>query len=98
MKACRTIIQSNFLQVMDNQMNRELSNKIFEDDMILLSDGDSVVDLLRPNLGLDLGEDLDTTKRYSIIDELMDGLPTNHTKYKHSVNTITSTIFSTISH
>ena len=83
---------------MDSQMNSELLNKVLEDDMISLRGGESDVDLLGPDLSLDLQEDLDTKKRYSIIDELMDGPPTHHTKYQHSTNTTTSTIFSTVSH
>ena len=70
-------------------MNSELRGKILENDMIWLSGGESDVDLLGPDVGLGLEEDLDTTKPYSIIDELMDSPPTHHTKYQHSTNTIT---------
>ena len=79
-------------------MNSELRGKILENDMIWLSGGESDVDLLGPDVGLGLEEDLDTTRPYSIIDELMDSPPTHHTKYQHSTNTITFTIFSTVSH
>ena len=83
---------------MDSQMNSELLDKISEDDMISLSGGESDVDLLGPDLVLDLEEDSDTNKPYSIIDELLDGPPTHHTQYQHSTNTIISIIFSTVSH
>ena len=62
-------------------MNSKLLDKIMEDDMISLSGGESDVNLLEPNLGLDLAEDLDTIKPYSIIDELMDSPSTHYTKY-----------------
>ena len=83
---------------MNSQINNELPNIILEDDIISLSGGESEIDLLVPDFGLDLDEDLDTTKPYFIIDELMDGPPTHHTKYQHSTNTITFTTFSTVSH
>ena len=79
-------------------MNSELLEKILEDDIISVSGGKSDVDLLGPDFGLDIEEDLSTTKPYSIIDQLMDGPTTHHSKYRHSTNTITSTIFSTVSH
>ena len=44
-----------------------------------------------PDRSLDLEGDLGTTK-------LMDDQPTHYTKYQHSTNTITSTIFSTVPH
>lgn len=62
-------------------MNSELFDKILEADIILLSGGDSDVELLGPDPSLDLKEDLDTTESYSITDELMNVLPTHHTKY-----------------
>ena len=71
---------------MDSQMHSELLNQILEEDIILLSGGESDTDLM----GLD--KDLNITRLYSIIDELMDGPPTQHTKHQ------TSTVFSTISH
>ena len=52
---------------MNTQMNSKLLDKIMKDDMISLSGGESDVDLLGPDLGLDLEEDLDTIKPYSII-------------------------------
>ena len=79
-------------------MNSELFDKILEADIILLSGGDSDVDLLGADPSLDLEEDLDTTESHSITDKLMNVLPTHHTKYQHSSNITTSTIFSTISH
>ena len=82
---------------MDSQMNSELLDKILDDDMISLSGVESDVDILGPDLGLNLEEDLDTTKPYSIIDELMDGPPTHHTKYQHSTFQH-STTFSNVSH
>ena len=57
---------------MDRQMKSELLDKTLEIDMISLSRGESNVDFLGPDLVVDLEKDLDTTKRYSIIDELMD--------------------------
>lgn len=63
---------------MDSQMNSKLLNKILEDGIISLSSGESDVNLLEPDLGLDLEEDLDITKPHSIIDELMDGPPTHY--------------------
>ena len=85
-------------QVMNSQMNSELLDKILESDMILLSGGKFDVNLLGPDLGLDLEEDLNITKPYSIIDELMDNPPAHQTKYQQFTNTITSTIFSTVFH
>ena len=79
-------------------MNSELRDKSLEDDIIWLSGSESDVDLLGPDLVLDLEEDLDTTKSYSIIDELMYSPPTHHAKYQHSTNTIMFTILSTVSH
>ena len=86
-------------------MNSKLPNKILEDSIISLSSGESDVNLLEPDLGLDLEEDLDITKPYSIIDELMDGPPTHYQhsqnylhQYKHSMTTTTFTIFSMVSH
>lgn len=54
-------------------MNNELLNKILEKDMISLSSGESDVDLLGPDLILDLEEDLDTIFHYRQIN----GRPTN---------------------
>ena len=65
--------------------------------MISLSGGESDVVLLGADPSLDVEKDLDTTKPYSIIGELIDGPPTHHTKYQHSSITTTSTIFSTVS-
>lgn len=62
-----------FLQVMGKQMNSELLNKILEEDMISLSSDESDVDLLWPDLILDLEEDLDTIFHYRQIN----GKPTN---------------------
>ena len=92
------LFTSIFSQVKFSQINSELLHKILEDFIISLSGGESDVDLLGPDFGLDIEEDLNTTKPYSIIDELMDGPTTHHTKYQHFTNTITSTIFSTVSH
>lgn len=47
--------------------------------MMSASSGQSDANPLGSNLGLNLEEDLDTTKPCSIIDELMDGSPTHHT-------------------
>ena len=82
---------------MESQTNIELLDKILEDDMISLSGGESDVVLLGADPSLDVEKDLDTTKPYSIIGELIDGPPTHHTKYQHSSITTTSTIFSTVS-
>lgn len=58
---------------MGKQMNRELLNKILEEDMISLSSDESDVDVLGPDLILDLEEDLDTIFHYRQIN----GRPTN---------------------
>ena len=47
---------------MDSQMNSELLNKILEDDIILLSSCESDIDLLGPDLDVELEERLDTIK------------------------------------
>lgn len=83
---------------MDSQMNSELLDKILQDHIISLSGGESNIDLLEADIGLDLQEDLDTNKPYSITDELMNDPPTHHAKYQLSTNTITPTIFYTVSH
>ena len=83
---------------MDSQMNSKLLNQIFENDIIFFSAGECDMNLLEIDLDVELEKDFNTTKKYSIINELMDGPPTHHTKHQHSPNTITSTIFSTISH
>ena len=79
-------------------MNSELLDKILQDHIISLSGGESNIDLLEADIGLDLQEDLDTNKPYSITDELMNDPPTHHVKYQLSTNTITPTIFYTVSH
>ena len=61
---------------MDSQTNSELLNEMLEVDISSLSGGESDIDLLGPDFGLDPKEDLNTTRLYSIIDELMDW-PTN---------------------
>lgn len=83
---------------MDSQMNSELLDKILQGHIISLSGGESNIDLLEADIGLDLQEDLDTNKPYSITDELMNDPPTHHVKYQLSTNTITPTIFYTVSH
>ena len=83
---------------MDSQMNSELLNKILEYDIILLSSCESDIDLLGLDLDVELEEGFDTIKQYSIIDKLRDGPPTHHTKHQYSLNSITSTLFSTVSH
>ena len=75
----RLFTQNFFLQVMDSQMNSELLNEMLEGNIISLSSGESNIDLLGPDFGLDPKEGLNTTKPYSIIDELMDGSPTHRT-------------------
>ena len=67
-------------------MGSELLNQIFEEDIILLSGGESDTELIEPE------EDLNETQPYSIIDELMDDPPNHYTNHQ------TSIIFSTISH
>ena len=79
MKACHKIIHPVVLQVMDIQINSKLLDKILEDYMMSVSRGQFDVNLLGPDLGLDLEEDLDTTNPCSIVDELKDGSPTHHT-------------------
>ena len=68
-------------------MVSELLNKIFEEDIISLSGGDSDTELMEPE------ENLNVTRPYSIIDELMHGPPNSYTI--HQTSTIPS---STISH
>lgn len=58
---------------MGKQMNSELLNKILEEDMISLSSDESDVDVLGPDLILDLEEDLDTIFHY----RQTNGRPTN---------------------
>ena len=45
---------------MDSQINSELLHKILEDFIISLSGGESDVDFLGPDFGLDIEEDLNT--------------------------------------
>ena len=66
-------------------MRSELLNQIFEEDIISLSGVESDTELMEPE------EDLNTTRPYFIIDDLMDGPPNHYTDHQ------TSTIFSTIS-
>ena len=63
-------------------MVSKLLNKIFEEDIISLSGGDSDTELMEPE------EDLNETRPYSIIDELMDGPPNSYTI--HQTSTIPS--------
>ena len=71
---------------MDSQMNGELLNEMLEGDIISLSGGESDSDLLGPDFGRDPKEDLNT-RRYSIIDELMDGPPTHRTIHSNTRET-----------
>ena len=68
-------------------MNSELLNEMLERDIISLSGGECDIDLLGPDLGLDPKEDLNTTKPYSITDELMDGPATHQTNYSSTRET-----------
>ena len=68
-------------------MGREYLNQILEEDIILLSVGESDTELMEPE------EDLNITRPYSIIDELMDGQPNYHTE--NQTFTGLSTIFTT---
>ena len=47
------------------------------------------MDLLEPDFGLDPKEDLNTTRPYSIIDELMDGPPAHRTNHSSTRETTT---------
>ena len=58
-------------------MDSELLNQILEEDIISLSGGESDTDLTG------LKEDLNTTRPYATIGELIDGPPTHHTNHKH---------------
>ena len=71
---------------MDSQMNGELLNEMLEGDIISLSGGESDSDLLGPDFGRDPKEDLNT-RRYSIIDELMDDPPTHRTIHSNTRET-----------
>ena len=66
-------------------MNSELLDKTLEDDIISLSGEESEVDLLGQDLGLDL-EDLDITKSYSILGELMNNPPTHAKPSKQAIS------------
>ena len=83
---------------MDSQIDSEMLDNILENDIILLIGGESDINLLGPDLGLDLYEDMDTTKLYSILDELMASKTTYNIKHQYSTNTTTSTTPSNISH
>ena len=76
---------------MDSQIDCEMLDNILENDIILLIGGESDINLLGPDLGLDLYEDMDTTKLYSILDELMASKTTYNIKHQYSTNTTTST-------
>ena len=89
------MIHLNFLQVMDSQIDSELLDSMLEKDIILLSSEETDTDLLGSDLDLNL-HDIDTTKPYSILDELMACPPTHNTKHQYSTNTTTSTTSSTI--
>ena len=92
------MIRLNFSQIMDSQIDSNLLDNILENDIISLISGESDTDLLGPDLDLNLHEDMDTTKLYSILDELMASPPTHNTKQQYSTNTTTSTTSSTILH
>ena len=62
---------------------------MLEGDLISLSGGESDMDLLGPDFGLDPKEDLNTTRTYSIIDELMDGPPAHRTNHSSTRETTT---------
>ena len=65
-------------------MDSELLNQILEEDIISLSGGESDTDLMG------LKEDLNTTRPYSTIGELIDGPSTHHTNQKHPLYTLPS--------
>ena len=71
-------------------MGSELLNQIFEED-ISLNGGDSDNKLMEPE------EDLNETRPYSIIDELMDGPPNHCTKYQTSTSHPLATMATTTS-
>ena len=74
------------MQIKVIQMNSELLDKTLEDDIISLSGEESEVDLLGQDLGLDLEEDLDITKSYSILGELMNNPPTHAKPSKQAIS------------
>ena len=90
------IIRPNFRQVMDNQINSELLDKILDEEMILLN-GDEPDDSL---LGFELEENWENChlpiKLYSIINKLMDSSPT-HKNQPYTKTTMT-TISSNVAH
>ena len=74
------------MQIKVIQMNSELLDKTLEDDIISLSGEESEVGLLGQDLGLDLEEDLDITKSYSILGELMNNPPTHAKPSKQAIS------------
>ena len=80
-KIYHIMIHLHFSQVMDSQIDSEILDNILENHIISLSGGESDIDLLGPDLGLNLHEDIDTMKPYSILDELMASRPTCNIKH-----------------
>ena len=78
------MIHLNFSQIIDSQIDSELLDSILENDIISLSGGKSDTDLLGHDLDLNLNENMDTTKPYSILDELVACPPTHNTKHQYS--------------
>lgn len=78
---CLIITHINFPQVKDSQLNRKLSDRNLEEDIISLSGELDYDELLGCNLE-DLQKNHPPTQQYSIMNEVMDGPPTNHNKYQ----------------
>ena len=87
------MIHFYILQVMDSQIDSETMEKMLQNDTISISGGESNADLPVPALDVNSHEDINTSKPFSILDELMVSLPTHN-----STHTTMSTTSSTIYH
>ena len=91
------MIHLNLSHFVDGQIDSEILDNISENDTISLTGGESDIDPLGTDLGLDLHENMYTKKPYSILDKLM-ASPLNNIKHQYTTNTATSTTSSIISH
>ena len=82
MKIYHIMIHLNFSLLIDSQIDSKIVDNILENDIVLLSGGESDTNLLGPDMGLNLHEGMNTTKPYSILNELM-AIPPNH-NIKHN--------------
>ena len=93
MKIYCIMISLYFSQVMENQLDNEALSNIFENDIYLLSGGESDTDLLGPDLDVNSHEDIHTMKPFSRLDEMLPRPPIHN-----STNTTMSTTLYTITH